>query len=214
MCARTMNTDYKNPPVMSRSIVPLPTVSPDSDLFEAYTTLLSQAREAFQVPALSSVGEVCDYVLSLGSVPLDFEKYHESLADEFVDDRYVVGAFTLRDPQILNSRAKAIEKEMFVNPNGETFDPLEFGAQNQEWTTFGYEVEGLKRIHIILERSADDIDAPGNFRVHGGGQWLRETLWAATGIVPRDVAAADDESVFFGQAFAFVGREQFTSQEI
>ncbi|MFP3713884.1 hypothetical protein [Puerhibacterium sp. TATVAM-FAB25] len=37
-----------------------------------------------------------------------------------------------------------------------------------------------------LERDRHAPQRVGNFRVHGAGQWIRESLWAATGVMPRD----------------------------
>jgi len=78
-----------------------------------------------------------------------------------------------------------------------------------EWTLLARELETLAGLIVMVERDPGSEALVGNFRVHGASQWLRETLWAATGIVPRDPGAPSADSALFGRAFQHVGRERF-----
>src|SRR6218665_3013573 len=122
----------------------------------SYDALLSEAREHFGVEPAVTLTDVVGLLRSLGAVPFDFSGYCDDLLDEFVDRDFVVGAYTLADPSLLRRRATV------------------------------QEIEILARLIIILEHDRESAELVGNFRVYGAGQWLRETLWAASGIVPRD----------------------------
>lgn len=176
-----------------------------------YENLLSHARQQYSVAYATTVPDIVKIIEAFGPVPLDFERYREDLVDEFVDGSLVAAAFTLYDPLLLRQRASREEVEnYFVDPT-EEFDPLEFGEANREWTLYSRQVEGMDRVHIVIERSANSENEVANFRVYGEGQWLRESLWAATGVVPRDVGAPTGHPTFFGSAFQFFDREPFTS---
>jgi hypothetical protein len=176
-----------------------------------YADLLVAARCLFGVNEITRVDDLHRYLKSFGAVPLSFGRYRSDLVDEFVVERLVVLALTLKNGDLLRARATGEELKIFVaDPNAE-FDPLEYGEDQLEWTTFAHEVDILERIHILVERDERDPDRVGNFRVYGAGQWLRESLWAATGVVPRDPGAPAENSTLFGDAFVFKGRERFAA---
>lgn len=171
--------------------------------------LLDRARQQYDVPAAVSVAEVVELLRDLGAGPIDFDRYRESLVDEFVDSDLVVVALTLADAVLLQQRATGEERAMFVPDPDEVFDPLEYGPEMVEWTTWSYEISALQRLLVLVERHPSDTDRVGGFRVYGPGQWLRESLWAATGIVPRDPGSPSDASALFGDAFELQGRGRF-----
>src|SRR6218665_3723831 len=175
----------------------------------SYDALLSGAREHFGVEPAVTLTDVVGLLRSLGAVPFDFNGYRDDLLDEFVDRDFVVGAYTLADPSLLRRRATVEEIEHFTADPDEEFDPLEYGVEQAERTLLFREIEILARLIIILEHDRESAELVGNLRVYGAGQWLRETLWAASGIVPRDAAPGPQESEVFGCAFAHVGRSRF-----
>lgn len=177
-------------------------------------TLIASAREHCDVPEAITVEAASELIESFGAVPLDFNRYRNALVDEFVNPHLVVRAYTIHDATLLAGRATIEEREVFVADPDEDFDSLEYGAEQVEWTTFSHEIEVLERVHILLERAVDDLNRVGNFRVYGAGQWLRESLWAATGVLPRDPGAPDESSELFGRAFAYAGREKFAAEPI
>lgn len=134
--------------------------------------------------------------------------------DDFVASDYVVAAFTLADAAVLQQRATEEERAMFVPDPDEMFDPLEYGAEMVEWTTWSYEMSVLQRLLVLVERHPRDADRVGGFRVYGPGQWLRESLWAATGVVPRDPRSPSDASSLFGDAFELHGRGRFEAAPV
>ena len=75
-------------------------------------------------------------------------------------------------------------------------------------------METLERAIVVLETTPAHHDRVGNFRVYGAAQWLRESLWAATGIVPRDPGSPDANSLLFGEAFTLAGRAPFAAAPI
>lgn len=177
----------------------------------AYNELLTAARAQYGVERADDLAAVAELMFSLRFEPLDWEPYRANLVDEFVDERLVAGAYTLIDPDVLRSRATREETEHFAADLTEEFNPREYGEENAEWTTLAHEIETLERVVVLVERAEDDPSAVCNFRVYGGGQWLREALWAATGVVPRDAGAPSEDSQLFGEAFAHVGRMPFES---
>lgn len=171
-----------------------------------YSQLLKEARAHYRVPAVRTMGEATDYLTTLGAKSINFKAYRENLVDEFVDAGLVIGAFTIFAPDLLQQRATGEEREQFFD-DSDDFDPLEYGVENKDWTIYAHEVAVLQRVIVVLECDAQAPDQLGSFRVFGGGQWLRESLWAATGVVPRDPGAPSSESGLFSRAFAFFDRE-------
>lgn len=176
--------------------------------------LLARARSYYDVPEMTTVEAASEFLESFGAVAIPFSRYRDSLVDEFVDPNLVVCVYTLYNAALLAARATDEERDVFAEDPDDEFDPLEFGAAQAEWTTWAHEVEVLERLHILVERADDDADRVGNFRVYGAGQWLREALWAATGVVPRDPGAPDADSELFGRAFAYAGRERFAADPV
>jgi hypothetical protein len=176
--------------------------------------LLARAREYYDVPEMTRVEAASELLETFGAVPIPFSRYRDSLVDEFVDPNLVVRAYTLHNAALLSARATDEERDVFTEDPDDEFDPLEFGAAQAEWTTWAHQIEVLERVHILVERADDDADRVGNFRVYGAGQWLRETLWAATGVLPRDPGAPDAHSELFGRAFDYAGRAKFAADPI
>jgi hypothetical protein len=181
---------------------------------DTYETLLAKARSHFGVQSASSVSDIAALLQSLGAERFEYEGHRDQLEDEFVDWNLVVGAYSLTEASMLRRLATDEEVENFTADPDEVFDPLEFGTDEAEWTLFAREVETLARLIVIVERNPQVETVAGNFRVFGAGQWLRETLWAATGVVPRDPGAPSIKSELFGHAFRHVGRKPFHAAPI
>ncbi|MHA7270264.1 hypothetical protein [Arthrobacter sp. HLT1-20] len=180
----------------------------------SYDTLLGEARGHFGVKPAVTCTDAISLLESLGAVAFSFDTHRDDLIDEFVDPSLVIGAYTLAQPSLLRRRATPEEKENFTASPNDTFDPLEYGAERAEWTLLAREIETLARLVVVLERDPESEEFLGNFRVYGAGQWLRETLWAASGVVPRDPGEPSAESELFGRAFAYVGRERFVAAQL
>ncbi|WP_435300280.1 hypothetical protein [Timonella sp. A28] len=164
----------------------------------AYQKLLDQARNTYHVAEIQGIEGVAHWLKTFGAVSFDYEKYTEALFDEFVNPELVVAAYTICDPALLASRARAIEHEMKEWPPEE--DEYS-GLPRDEWDTIQDELSGMQRLIVLLERTSQNNTDIGNFRVAGFGQWLRETLWAATGVLPLDSGAITKESYLFTQAY-------------
>lgn len=174
-------------------------------------SLLAAARAHFAVPEATTVAQVVRVLQGFGATELPLARFIDDVADEFVDRSLAIAVFTLADAPMLASRATNEEQEIFVDDPADKFDPFEYGSDQVEWTTFSHEMSTLRRAIILLECTTEGPHRVGNFRVYGGAQWLRESLWAATGIVPRDPGSPDARSTLFGEAFTLVGREPFAA---
>lgn len=180
---------------------------------DAYQLLLEAARRERAVPPAETLVDMDRFLSSVGGQAFDPGSGIDDLADEFTDRSMVAQVYTITDDRLLSERASAEEREMFADED-EPFDPLEYGPEQAEWTRILHEMETLKRLVIIVERSKDDPARVGGFRVHGAGQWLRESLWAASGVVPRDPGSPSPASGRFAQAFIHVGRAPFESDPL
>lgn len=176
--------------------------------------LLVVARSHFGVPTTASVEEMSTLLQTFGATEVDIHRYSAELFDEFVDPTLATRLFVISDSSLLWSKATPEERDVFVTDTTQVFDPLEYGADQAAWTMLAHGIETLGEVAIVLEHSKTDNRAAGNFRVYGGAQWLRETLWAASGVVPRDPGAPDSNSQLFGSACALVGRANFASDPI
>ncbi len=176
--------------------------------------LLTAARAHYDVPEAHAIDDVVSLLAGYGASVIDFAPHEENLIDEFVNASLLVGAWTITDVELLESRATGEEHELFAEDPDEVFDPNEYGEAQAEWTTWAHELDTLKRLIVLLERDGSDPRAVGNFRVHGAGQWLRESLWAATGVVPRDPGAPGEDSALFGRGFELEGREAFVADPL
>ncbi|MFL4478626.1 hypothetical protein ACIPUB_10180 [Paeniglutamicibacter sp. ORCA_105] len=188
----------------------------DEKIMSEYKILLDQAQRHFKVPSCPTVSDAIALLQGFGATSFDFETNQESLADEFVDRRYVVGAYTIHDPRLLKERATAEElqvAELSLEESEEDTD-IEYPDESAEWNQIQDELSSLQRLVIVIEHGAEDPNMVGNFRVHGFGQWLRESLWASTGVLPRDPGVPSTESVLFGRAFELSGREVFQAAAI
>lgn len=108
--------------------------------------------------------------------------------DEHVDESVIVSLLTITDSGVLASISSEEEKEHFFEDeewDGPVFDDI-YSVMNEEHGS-------LKRVSVLLERDPANAANIGNFRVYGGGQKLREWLWATTGILPRDHGPVDGE---------------------
>ena len=177
--------------------------------------LLRRARAEYGVPAAERVEEMAAFLAGLGAVPIDFDRYWESLADEFVDPELVVSAVTILDPALFQQCGTRFDREYVDDQPDEEFDPLDYGPDQVEWTTWSHEIETGARLIVLIERDPNDPGRTGHCRVLGAGQWLREALWAATGVLPRDPGApASGEAELYGDAFELAGRERFMAAPI
>ena len=166
------------------------------------------------LPFAPTIAEASDLIEQWGAKPFDIAPHLDWFLDEHVDAKLVVASFTFVDPVALREHATEEEQQVFVRDPDDVFDPLEYGSDQEELTTLAHEIETLDRIVVTLERASDDPARVGGFRVWGAGQWLRERLWAVTGVVPRDPGSVDRSSQLaplFGRAFSEVGRAPFTN---
>jgi len=179
---------------------------------ERVVSLLTAARAHYAVPAATTLTEVAALLETWGGIELPLERFAANVFDEFVDASLVTSLFTILNAPLLKARATAEEQQhIFSADPDEPFDPNEYGADQADWTTYSHQMETLERAIIILEAAPTAPDHVGNFRVYGAAQWLRESLWAATGIVPRDPGSPDANSYLFGEAFTVAGRDPFAA---
>lgn len=188
----------------------------DEKIMREYKTLLDLAQRHFKVPSCPTVSEAIALLQGFGATAFDFDTNQETLADEFVVRRLVVGAYTIHDPRLLKERATAEELQVaeLSLEESEEDSGSEYPDESAEWNKIQDELSSLQRLIIVIEHGAEDPNMVGNFRVHGFGQWLRESLWAATGVLPRDPGSPSTESVLFGRAFDLAGRERFQAAAI
>lgn len=177
----------------------------------SYEELLTTARAKYGVARVDDLQALAELLVSLQFQAMEWRPYRAMLLDEFVDERLMVAAYTLADPAYLRPRATEEESEHFAPDPSEEFDPYEYGEDNVAATTLARELEILERVVVLVEHAEGNPTAVGNFRVHGGGQWVRESLWAATGVLPRDAGAPSGDSCLFGEAFSYFGREPYES---
>lgn len=169
--------------------------------------LLRLGREALDVPELSDLNEIEQWLRNLGARDVDIDV--SGFMDEHVDRDLVVATLTILDADLM--RRRALPEEIDRLEWDEPFDPLEYGQENEAETRFAHEL-AFPRLLIFLERMPDDDTRLGNYRVYGPGQWLRDSLWAATGVVPRDTANSEND--LFGDACVLEGRARFASKPI
>lgn len=195
-------------------------IKPDPGAFDLVVTddsaqLLRLAREHYDVPELADLNATISWLRSLGASPVEAEVHAEHFLDEHVDRNLVTSMLTINDRDLVRSHLSGRDREFYhsnaLDAELDGFDPDEYGIEKKAETIFNHEV-GIDRLLIVLERAIDDENAVGNFRVFGAGQWLRETLWAGTGVVPRDVGGGDSD--LLGDACVLAGRERWTSDPI
>ncbi|GAB3259150.1 hypothetical protein [Kineosporia babensis] len=136
----------------------------------------AQARDYYQVPDASTVADAVRLLKSWGAEPMPVGTQEGSFFDEYVEEDLVVFQARITDQEFISAHITALEVEGFGDGDESDDDP-----------------EDESGIVVILERSRDDATKVGNFRVHGPGQWVREALWAATGVVPRDPVDATSD---------------------
>jgi len=79
-----------------------------------YDALLAEARSRFGVQPAPTLSALVGLLRSLGAVLFDFAMHRDELADEFVDQELVVGAYTLTESSILALQATEEEVENFT----------------------------------------------------------------------------------------------------
>ncbi len=173
-----------------------------------YQELLQAARAHYGVCAATRVSEAAALLTSLGGKTFDFARFADDLIDEYVDPARVVAAYDISDPELLASRSLPVEREMTEWPPEEDEDSYDvaFTKDEELWKTIQEELSGMRRAIVLLEEADGSTGAVGNFRIIGFAQWLRETLWAATGVVPRDPGGPDQSATLYEKAFALQGR--------
>ena len=181
---------------------------------ERVVSLITAARAHCGVPQATTLTEVAALLETWGGIELPLERFAANVVDEFVDASLATCLFTILNAPLLKARATAEEKDIFRADPDEPFDPNEYGADQADWTTYAHQMETLERAIIVLEAAPTEPDRVGNFRVYGTAQWLRESLWAATGIVPRDPGSPDANSYPFGEAFTWAARDPFAAAPI
>lgn len=169
-----------------------------------YQDLLNRARAHYQVAEARSISEISMLLETFGAEVFDFARYTEELVDEFVNPGLVVAAYSISDPALLASRANEVELRLAEWPPEE--DDYKYSEEEAEWNAMQDELSGMQRVIVLVEQESGDQSAVGNFRVIGFAQWLRETLWAATGVLPRDPGGPDEESHLYYEAFALFDR--------
>ncbi|CBT75251.1 MAG TPA: hypothetical protein DEX36_01030 [Glutamicibacter sp.] len=173
-----------------------------------YQELLQATRAHYGVCAAPRVSEAAALLTSLGGKTFDYSRFAGNLIDEYVDSARVVAAYDISDPELLASRSLPVEREMMEWPPEEDEDIYDvvFTKDEELWNVIQDELGGMRRAIVLLEHAEGDAGAVGNFRVAGFAQWLRETLWAATGVVPRDPGWPDESATLYEKAFAMHGR--------
>ncbi|MEU3333136.1 hypothetical protein ACF046_14975 [Glutamicibacter creatinolyticus] len=173
-----------------------------------YQELLKTAREHYGVNDAPRVSDAAELLATFGATTFDYAKFTEDLVDEFVNPALVVAAYDISAPELLASRALPVELEMTEWPPEEDEEDYDYELTKVEaqWKTIQEELSGMRRAIVLLERAEGSPAAVGNFRVVGLAQWLRETLWAATGVVPRDPGGPDQNATLYAKAFALQGR--------
>ncbi|WP_062516620.1 hypothetical protein [Demequina gelatinilytica] len=161
-----------------------------------------------------TVAEASALLESRGAAPFDFAKHTGRLRDEWVDPALIATVYSFADPDMLRSYASEEELEDALESTQFPYDPLEYGPDMVEDTVLAHELECLERIVVALEHKPDDPDAVGGFRVWGCGQWLRELLWAATGVVPREPGSPTPTGTLYERAFQELGFESFEARPL
>ncbi|MFT8639439.1 hypothetical protein [Bifidobacterium sp.] len=161
--------------------------------------LHERARADYGVPALDSYDAVITWLESLGATHLALHKHWEGHYDEFVHPKRVSDILTIADEEFIRTHASQEEHENILNDAPD--DPSEYqrpADEPEDLWLMDFEI-GAKRLLILLERHPRNPDKLGNYRIYGAGQWLREALWAATGVLPLDPGSEEGE--LFRQTF-------------
>lgn len=158
-------------------------------------TVLAQARALGNIEPTTLLAEIeARLIRDYRAEPIAVESIsaEDYANDEHVDESVIVGLLTITDPSVIDSISSDEEKEQLDEDededeewDGPVFDDI-YSVMNEEHGS-------LKRVSVLLERDPANAANVGNFRVYGGGQKLREWLWAKTGILPRDHGPVDGE---------------------
>ncbi|MFE5307266.1 hypothetical protein [Isoptericola sp. NPDC056573] len=166
-----------------------------------YTELLAQARQELGVPEAAGITDVVALLGAWGATPMPVGSFDTNLCDEYVDEALVVYQASIDDVHLIAEHLTDDEREGFSpDDSDEGSDDLEAtntGATD-DWSEVSDDLDAGRRVIVLLERDRADSTQVGNFRVHGAGQWIRERLWAATGVLPRDPGSSGSD--FYSQA--------------
>lgn len=161
--------------------------------------LAAQARERWGLPwcpDLASVRRLLTERFAARPYALSSVRHSELGAEGLNAPDLVVEVLAVEGEEV---RALTTDVELaHLLPEDE--DERELEESCRQWSAESVELareeQRLQLGHlaiVVLERSRDDELALGNFRVIGPGQRLREQLWAATGIAPKDSGPIDGD---------------------
>ncbi|WP_062387348.1 hypothetical protein [Demequina iriomotensis] len=174
----------------------------------------AEYRAQHHIPFSPTVTEASALLESLGAQPFAFERHIERLRDEWVEPDLISAVYSFADVDLLHYRASDEEVQDSIEAAQFAYDPLEYGPDNVEDTVLAHELECLERIIVALEHKADDAEFVGGFRVWGSGHWLRELVWAATAVIPREPGWPKQYSPLFARAFEEVGMRPFEGRPL
>ncbi|MEL7978031.1 hypothetical protein AAG589_19350 [Isoptericola sp. F-RaC21] len=139
------------------------------------------------MPRAQEVAEVVALLESWGATPLPVGTFEANLFDEYVEEDLVVHQASIDDERLIASRLTPDEREAFLPEAVDDDDPEPLvDGDDEGWGALADGLDSARRVIVVLERDRSAPQRVGNFRVHGAGQWIRESLWAATGVLPRD----------------------------
>jgi hypothetical protein len=155
----------------------------------AYLELLHRARRELDVPEAPNFVDVVALLESWGATPMPVGTQEANLFDEYVEEPLVAYQASITDQRLIAAHLTADEREAFLGDEDDE-DPVppeeHPGDEDDGWTAIAGQLGSARRVIVVLERDRHAPQRVGNFRVHGAGQWIRESLWAATGVMPRD----------------------------
>jgi len=161
---------------------------------------LTHARALYQVPAAPLVRDVIALLEQWGAQPMPVGTQEGNFFDEYVEEDLVVHQVGIADPVFIAEHLTEAEAAMLAfseecedDDFDDDFDDDEPDAGDPEWDVMAAALSERRLLVVVIERDRENSLRVGNFRVHGMGQWVREALWAATGVVPRDPAMAQSD---------------------
>lgn len=178
-----------------------------------YQELLSRARIKYQVPSASEIPELRTFLLSIGFEKFELSPFRTALIDEFVDESHLVLCMSMVNPEWLASMATPAERENVSEYLTDPWDTNEYPG-SKDWTLLSDELSRFSRVIILVERSKEFPNLVGNFKVYGQAQVFRESVWAATGCIPRDVGYPLENAELFREAFKFFDLAPFQSRPL
>ncbi len=174
-----------------------------------YRELVIQARQAYEVPETESIADVVALLDTWTATPMTVGAFEGNLFDEYVDEALVVYQASINDEHLIAAHLTQDERDGFFPDDSDPDEPEstdDDGESDNGWAAVSDELDAAQRVIVILERDQTDSQRVGNYRVHGAGQWVRESLWAATGILPRDPGSTASD--LYSQAIELVRPER------